>query len=96
MTMISFAVSKTEARLIAKIASRAVTLAESHGCEVDYTTMEMDITACHLNGCPLDLEQLLAFDDGNFGHDVLGIRRHIDRKTGELTDCFLPRCAEAE
>lgn len=51
----------------------------------------MDIRACHANGTPLRLEELLRADDGNFGHDVFGIRRYIDRTTGQLTDCFLPR-----
>ena len=51
----------------------------------------MDIEACHSNGCPLRLNELLATDDGNFGHDVFGIRRHLDRETGKLGGCFLPR-----
>jgi hypothetical protein len=54
---------------------------------------DMDICATHLNGCPLKLEELLAADDMNFAHDVFGIRRHIDRTTGELQDCFVPRYA---
>jgi hypothetical protein len=54
---------------------------------------QMDVTACHLNGTKLDLEQLLAFDDFNFCHDVFGIARHLDRSTGALQNCFLPRCA---
>jgi hypothetical protein len=54
----------------------------------------MDITACHLNGCKLDLAKLLAADDFNFAHDVLGIRRHIDRETGQLMNCFRPRFAK--
>lgn len=60
----------------------------------DPLSIKMDINACHCNGCPLDLEKLLAFDDANFFHDLYGIRRHINRKTGQLEDCFLPRCAK--
>ena len=41
----------------------------------------------------LDLQKLLDAPDGDFGHDVFGIRRHINRQTGELENCFLPRCA---
>lgn len=26
-------------------------------------------------------------------HDIAGIMRHIDRNTGKLTRCFMPRCA---
>ena len=50
----------------------------------------MDISGCHLSN-PLDLDKLLDADDFNFMHDVLGIMKHIDRKTGELRDFFLPR-----
>lgn len=51
----------------------------------------MDVIAVHMNGRPLRLEALLAADDFNFAHDVFGIRRHLDRDTGELTQCFVPR-----
>lgn len=60
---------------------------------VDYPQMDadMDVTACHANGNPLKLQELLTADDFQFGHDVFGIRRHIDRETGEFKDCFSPR-----
>jgi hypothetical protein len=56
----------------------------------------MDIMAA--DGCngnpPLDCDKLVRdFDDGNFLHDIGGIYRHLDRSTGQLTGCFLPRCA---
>jgi hypothetical protein len=56
--------------------------------------LSMDITATHLNGTPLKLQELLEADDFNFFHDVNGIRNHIDRQTGELRGCFLPRFAQ--
>lgn len=56
----------------------------------------MDITATHANGCPLKLAELLAADDFNFSHDVAGIYRHLDRTTGKLLDCFLPRFAQKQ
>ena len=89
---ISFAVqSKDECVAINKIAHRAVALAHQHG--IAYTVMDadMDVTACHVNGNPLKLAELLAADEFNFAHDIFGIRRHIDRRTGELMDCFSPR-----
>jgi len=55
--------------------------------------MSRDITACHLNGCPLDLAKLMAADDNAFMHDVLGIERHLDRKRGKLLHYFLPKCS---
>jgi hypothetical protein len=53
----------------------------------------MDLTACHANGCPMDFETLLSAPDADFVHDVGGIHRYIDRTTGRLGDCFVPRCA---
>lgn len=84
----AFTASRFESRIIAQIAERARTL---YG--MDRATVHMDVEATHCNGCPLDLNQLLAFDAGNFGHDVQGIARHLDRQTGKLMDCFLPRCS---
>lgn len=53
----------------------------------------MDLDAVHSNGCPLDFDKLLAFDDFNFYHDIVGIAKHLDRDTGKLKNCFRPRCA---
>jgi hypothetical protein len=55
--------------------------------------LEMDIQVAHSNGNPLDFKKLLSFDDVNFLHDIDGIRRNLNRETGELEDCFLPRCS---
>jgi len=57
---------------------------------------QMDVTACHVNGCPLKLQELLEADDFNFSHDIFGIRRHLNRETGQLENCFLPRFARPE
>lgn len=89
-------VSKEDRAIIYKIAVRGVNLAKEAGYTRDLLTMEMDIIACHLNGNPLDLEGLLDAENGDFGHDVFGIQRHIDRRTGELQDCFVPRMSQRE
>lgn len=91
--MIQFNTSKFEHKLIVKIAQRAVAIADNYETEYDFKMALMDITACHCNGCELDLNKLLEAPDSDFIHDVFGIRRHIDRSTGRLGDCFLPRCA---
>jgi CxxC motif-containing protein len=91
MRQVSFAVKKDEARIISKIAARAVSLAAAHGIDYEFVDADMDITATHVNGCPLKLDDLLAADEFNFGHDVFGIRNCLDRETGKLTRCFLPR-----
>jgi hypothetical protein len=56
----------------------------------------MDLTACHLNGSPLRLADLLATDDFNFLHDLRGIDRHMNRETGQLGGYFVPRFIERE
>ena len=53
--------------------------------------LALDLTACHCNGNPLDLDELLNASTGQFIHDIVGICRHIDRETGKLGDCFSPR-----
>lgn len=51
----------------------------------------MDLTACHLYGCPLDLAGLKEAKEGDFLHDLAGIQANIDKGTGKLLNCFLPR-----
>ena len=93
-TLPSFTVEKLAARIIGKIAHRATSYAEGLGIHYPLMDAEMDITATHANGNPLRLDDLLHADDFNFAHDVFGIRRHIDRNTGQLQDCFVPRFSE--
>jgi hypothetical protein len=89
--VIRWNVTKHEAALIDVIVGRAI---EAGGGErMDWS---MDITACHLNGCPLNLEALADAPEFDFRHDVFGIRHHINRETGELAGCFLPRYARPE
>lgn len=89
---VSFDVTGTEGRVIQEIAQRAMGLSIARRYD-PFTIMDiaMDVTACHANGNPLRLEALRDADDFNFTHDVLGIRRHLDRNTGKLGDFFSPR-----
>lgn len=59
----------------------------------ELTTLTMDLSAAKADDSKLDLDRLLSSDDCDFAHDVGGIMRHMDRGTGTLTGCFLPRCA---
>lgn len=93
MKTLSFKTSAFESAVIDRITDRAVMLTKKHGITYDTQTAMMDLIACHCNGCPLDLSRLEHAPEADFAHDVLGIRRHIDRSTGELRDCFLPRTA---
>lgn len=79
--------------VIDRIAERAWRFSKAKG--VDYTrkTIVMDLVACNANGTPLDLARLENAPDFDFIHDIFGIRRHINRQTGKIEDCFLPRCA---
>lgn len=87
--------SKEEARTIAMIAQRAVKMATDAGIWYNFMDADMDITATHIAN-PLKLGELLAADNFNFSHDVFGIRRHLDRETGKLGDCFVPRFSVAQ
>jgi hypothetical protein len=88
--MMKFAATRDEHDAIAKIVRRA----REMGIAYELLDMNMDLEAVHSNGCPLDFTKWLAFPDFDFSHDVVGIYNHIDRTTGQLGDCFLPRCAK--
>ena len=92
---VSFDTTMKEALLISQIAKRAMEIAEATGLlwtkGQTKTDIRMDITAVHANGCPLRLDDLLAAKEFDFVHDVAGIRRHLNRDTGQLGNCFLPR-----
>jgi hypothetical protein len=94
---ISFQVNRLDFDAIGKIAQRASTLAyELIHERIPPLEIQMDITAVHANGCPLQLQSLLDADNSNFSHDVFGIRRHLDRDTGKLRNCFQPRFARRQ
>ena len=90
---VSFTVSKEEAFQIREIAKRALAMSKDDGINYPYMDIEMDLTAVHANGCPINLPKMLTAEYNDFGHDIYGIRRYIDRKTGTLTNCFQPRCS---
>lgn len=91
----SFDVGLEEDDIISEIADRIMVLSEKTGVQYSRMTALMDLAACH-NSTPLRLRDLLNADDSNFAHDVWGIRRHMDRETGELGGCFLPRFARTD
>ena len=103
MKTASFDIGMTEYGIIHKIVDRAKQLGivtqskrgrKTHGVGgYSRITCYMDLIACHANGMALDLSALLESDDFNFAHDVCGIARHINRTTGEIEGCFVPRFA---
>lgn len=63
---------------------------------INTITVMMDLTACHAKGCALDLERMLDAEVSELWHDIHGINRHLDRETGHLMGCFLPRFQKKE
>ncbi len=85
--LVKFTTTPEEGALIKAIADRA----QSDLGMKTRLDIQMDVAAVHCNGCPLKLKELLEADDFNFAHDLIGIASNIDRTTGTLQNCFLPR-----
>jgi len=81
-----FKATKEEIQTISKIAKRANKMLPSY----PVLDMTMDLECAH-EETPLKLVELLKTDDANFGHDVFGIRRFLNRTTGKIENHFLPR-----
>lgn len=92
--MVNWDCNKKDRRVIAEIVKRAAKIYKEAKVKRDPVDIDMDVTACHVNGNPLDLPKLLAAPEFDFMHDIGGIAKHIDRETGELKDHFLPRCSK--
>ena len=88
-------INRQDFERIARIAERGVELFEKHGVATTRLDVMMDLEFCN-DDTPLDFQKLQAFGDGDFNHDMSGIRRHFNRSTRKLEDCFLPRCAKPE
>jgi len=78
-----------------KAVKRIIDRAQNEGMNVDRMSTMMDLDACNMV-CPIDLAKLEGFDTANLMHDLTGIARHLNRETGELGGCFVPRCAKVE
>lgn len=85
-------ISRLEMKLIDECAKRASGLYAEVGCNDNALTITMDLAGAHID-CPIDLAALRDCDQSTFGHDMLGIRRHFNRRTFRLEDCFVPRAA---
>jgi len=93
--MIKWNATKEESETINTIVKRYTEWHYSLGVPKEYQRpfidIAMDLEATHCNGNPLKLQELLEADDFNFTHDILGIQRHLNRTTGQLENCFVPR-----
>lgn len=81
--------TKSQHRSIVEIAKRAAGELRVDRPRLDWI---MDIEAANA-AVGLRLDDLLHADHFNFAHDVLGIARNLNRDTGKLENCFLPRFA---
>lgn len=88
---INFVMNDTERHYFKKIADRMRAICDANDIVYECSDCIMDVAACHLNGNSLKLKELLTAPDFDFIHDVMGIRQHINRKTGQLENCFVPR-----
>lgn len=59
-----------------------------------YSRIDMLMTLEYAHDdCPIDFAALLAADDLNFTHDMVGLWRHVSRETLKIENCFRPRFA---
>jgi hypothetical protein len=89
---ISFEVSAADAIGIKQVIQKAVSLKLIKRTERMHH--EMNLCAVVAQGCPIDFARMLdnnARGNFDFAHDLFGIDRHIDRSTGRLSGCFVPR-----
>lgn len=82
--------TKDEKLTIMKIAERAD---EKGLLQFDRLSLIMDIEVAHKE-YNLRLADLLAADDANFAHDVVGIQNNIDRENKKIINLFVPRYAK--
>jgi hypothetical protein len=79
-----------ESDIIIKIVDRVERLKLLSAYQRTRLDFIMDLEVVHsIHG--LDLERLLKSDNFSFVHDVCGIANNLDRETGDLLNCFLPR-----
>lgn len=84
--MLNWNCTKEEHEIIRKIVKKA-----AEGISLDYLESIMDIEAVHCNGNPLQLKEFLKGKPIDFLHDFFGIMKNLDRTTGKLCNCFVPR-----
>lgn len=80
---------------VARILDRAKRMREDVGLDMDVLSLRMDLCATCAK-VALDIHALAEADDFNFEHDVFGIMANMNRKTGNLMNCFFPRFARCE
>lgn len=90
---VSFRVSQDDDRLIEGCVGRALIHGMLRPTNESVVMAMMDLSAAKAQGCPIDFLRLLLSPDSDFRHDMRGIFENIDRVTGMVGNCFVPRCA---
>ena len=83
--------SKEDEPDVAYVVERSREMFAKFGHRIDVLSLRMDLAAVNAV-IPLDFAKLANFDNPNLLHDVGGIIKHMNRETGDLEDCFIPRC----
>lgn len=92
--MINFiSLSANQRQYITDTVDRYWEVAMPNDAKASKLNIFMDIHAAHTH-MPLDLEKLSKAAAFDLVHDVSGIRNNIDRETGKLLNCFVPRYAQ--
>lgn len=92
-----FTATAEDREIIERIAKKAIAIYRMYdNTDVDEQDIQMDLEACHCNGCPLRLADMVQADDFNLMHDISGINVHLNHDTGKLEGWFLPRFADME
>lgn len=87
---ITFTVTKADQKYLEAILKRS--RQERH--DQDPVNTLMCLTACHANGCRLDLERLLNSPKPDFFYDMNGICTYLNKLTGKIdAKNFWPRSA---
>ena len=88
--MVKFTATRKEVDTISRIADRA----RRAGLKIiTKMSLIMDLEATNTVN-PIDFEKLLAFPAFDFAHDIYGIMGNLNRETGEIENCFVPRCSK--
>jgi hypothetical protein len=90
-----FKTTKEDYELISKIVDRCMKEEETDFIWKDVQTASMDLE-CAFNDVNLDLDKLLKSSHQDFLHDIHGVVFNLDRNTGKIKNCFLPRCTAAQ
>jgi len=90
--------SREDLDLIATIAKMAHGVYAACGVKTQVTMIMMDLTCVHLNAYRLRLDEMADPEarKQDVMHDIVGIHANLNRETGLLENCFVPRFAKFE